>query len=73
MGNHDRPFATYGSVIKTVKMGITVYFSKDLRVSEAALSESEYFIKNISDPSHPLYFMTDETVLFMFHTVASAF
>lgn len=42
-------------------------------MSEAVLAESEYFTKTTSDPSHPLYFMTDETALFMCDTISPAF
>jgi hypothetical protein len=73
MGNHERLFAQFGSVIKTVNMGTTTYLTNDPRVSEAALSESDYFTKITSDPSHPLYSMRDETALFMCDTSAPAF
>ncbi|KJZ77791.1 hypothetical protein HIM_02968 [Hirsutella minnesotensis 3608] len=73
MGNHDRLFAKYGSVIKTVTMGTTVYLTNDPRVSEAVLSESEFFTKTVSAPSHPLYFMRDNTALFMSDTSSPAF
>lgn len=73
MGNHERLFAQLGSVIKTANTGATVYLTNDPRVSEAALSESDYFSKITSDSSHPLYFMRDETALFMCDTSSPAF
>jgi cytochrome P450 len=73
MGNHERLFAQFGSVVKTVNMGTTTYLTNDPRVSEAALSESDYFTKITSDASHPLYYMRDETALFMCDTSAPAF
>ncbi|KID75473.1 Cytochrome P450 monooxygenase alnD [Metarhizium brunneum] len=73
MGNHDRLFTQYGSVIKTVNMGTTTYLTNSPSVSEAALSESEYFTKTTSDPSHPLYHMRDSTALFMCDTSSPAF
>ncbi|ATY65882.1 Cytochrome P450 [Cordyceps militaris] len=72
MGNHDRLFLQFGSVIKTTNMGTINYLTNDPRVSEAALSESDYFTKMTSDPSHPLYYMRDETALFMCDTSSSA-
>ncbi|KAI2628552.1 cytochrome P450 [Hypoxylon sp. NC1633] len=73
MGNHERLFAKYGGVIKTVNMGTTIYVTGDPRVSEVVMSESEYFTKKTSDPSHPLYFMNDQTSLFMCDTDSPAF
>ncbi|KAK3934590.1 cytochrome P450 [Diplogelasinospora grovesii] len=73
MGNHDRLFARYGSVIKTVNMGTTIYLTDDPRVSEVVLSESEFFTKTTSDPSHPLYYMRDSTALFLCDTSSPAF
>ncbi|XWW98482.1 hypothetical protein V2A60_006482 [Cordyceps javanica] len=73
MGNHERLFARFGSVIRTANMSTTNYLTNDPRVSEAALSESDYFTKATSDPSHPLYYMRDETALFMCDTSSPAF
>lgn len=73
MGNHERLFAQFGSVIKTVNMGTTTYLTNDPRVSEAALGESEYFSKITSAASHLLHFMRDETALFLCDTSAPAF
>ncbi|KAI1811939.1 cytochrome P450 [Poronia punctata] len=73
MGNHDRLFAKYGGVIKTVNMGTTIYLTNDPQVSEVVLSESEYFSKITTDPSHPLFHMKDSTALFMCNTDDPAF
>lgn len=73
MGNHDRLFARYGSVIKTVNMGTTTYLTNDPRVSEVVLSESDFFTKTTSDASHPLHYMRDSTALFMCDTASPAF
>ncbi|TPX07099.1 uncharacterized protein E0L32_010994 [Thyridium curvatum] len=73
MGNHDRLFERYGSVIKTVNIGTTTYLTNDPRVSEVALGESQYFTKTTSDPSHPLHHMADDTALFTCDTSSPAF
>ncbi|KAI8960758.1 putative cytochrome P450 [Daldinia sp. FL1419] len=73
MGNHERLFTRYGSVIKTVNMGTTVYLTNDPRISELILSENEYFTKATSNPSHPLHFMKEETALFWCDSNSPAF
>ncbi|KAL2203581.1 cytochrome P450 [Sarocladium strictum] len=73
LGNHDRLFARYGSVVKTVNMGTTVYLSNDPDVSEVVLGENEFFTKTTSDHSHPLYWMRDNTALFTCDTSSPAF
>ncbi|KAI0415582.1 cytochrome P450 [Xylaria grammica] len=72
VGNHDRLFAKYGSVIKTVNMGTVIYLTNDPEVSEVVLSENEFFTKTTSDPSHPLFHMKDSTALFMCDTAEPA-
>ncbi|KAK1977527.1 cytochrome P450 [Colletotrichum cereale] len=73
LGNHDRLFERYGSVIKTVNMGNTIYLTNDPHVSEVVLSESPYFTKTSSDPNHPLYFLHDNRALFMCDSSSPAF
>ncbi|TLD10804.1 hypothetical protein PgNI_06636 [Pyricularia grisea] len=73
LGNIDRLFERYGSVIKTVNMGTTTYLTNDPLVSEAVLSESPYFTKTTSDPGHPLFFMQNQTALFTCDTTSPAF
>lgn len=73
LGNHDRLFDRYGSMVKTVNMGTTVYLTNDPRVSEVVLGENEFFTKTTSSPSHPLYWMRDNTALFTCDTSSPAF
>ncbi|KAJ4413539.1 hypothetical protein N0V82_008477 [Gnomoniopsis sp. IMI 355080] len=73
IGNHERLLKRFGSVIKTVNMGITTYITNDPRVSEVVLGENEFFTKTVSDPVHPLYYMRDETSLFTCDTTSPAF
>ncbi|KAJ5972287.1 uncharacterized protein N7479_002205 [Penicillium vulpinum] len=73
IGNHDRLFRRYGSVIKTVNMGTTVYFTNDPRVSEIVLGENEFFTKTTSNSNHPLFWMNNNMALFTCDTAAPAF
>lgn len=73
MGNHDRLFQKYGSVIKTVNLGTTTYLTDDPEVAEVLLSESEYFTKTTSDSNHPLHYMNDNTALFTMDSASPAF
>lgn len=64
LGNHYRLFLTYGSVIKTVCMGATVYLTWDPEVAAHAFSESAYFTKKIV-ANHPLAGIKDNTAIFL--------
>ncbi|ATY65337.1 cytochrome P450 [Cordyceps militaris] len=64
VGNFDRLFARYGPVIKTVSMGTTIYQTNDPDISRFVLREGHIFTKNTSDPSHPLFYMTQQDALF---------
>ncbi|KAK4160397.1 putative cytochrome P450 E-class, group IV [Cladorrhinum sp. PSN259] len=65
LGNFDRLFARYGPVIKTVNMGTTTYHTNDPAISRHLLREGEFFTKTTSDPQHPLYYLSDDTGLFI--------
>ncbi|SLM34023.1 cytochrome p450 [Lasallia pustulata] len=73
VGNHERLFARYGPVIKTVNMGTTIYLTNDPNVSRYVLSETEYFTKTTTDPQHPLHYMRDNTALFTCDSDAPVF
>ncbi|TVY32774.1 Cytochrome P450 [Lachnellula subtilissima] len=64
LGNHDRLFKKYGSVIKTTNMGKTTYLTNDPAIGLLAFSESQFFTKKIT-PNHPLYALKDNTALFL--------
>jgi cytochrome P450 len=73
LGNHERLFASHGSVIKISNFGTTTYLTNDPEVSRYVLSESDYFTKITTDPQHPLFYMHDNTALFTCDTDAPAF
>ncbi|KAK2813425.1 hypothetical protein FQN50_000741 [Emmonsiellopsis sp. PD_5] len=73
LGNYDRLFARYGPVIKTVNMGTTIYHTNDPDISRHVLREGELFTKITSDPSHPLFYMNDQTALFTCDSSSPAF
>lgn len=64
LGNHDRLFKKYGSVIKTTNMGKTTYLTNDPAVGLLAFSESQYFTKKINK-DHPLFGIKDNTAIFL--------
>ncbi|RDW60722.1 hypothetical protein BP6252_12105 [Coleophoma cylindrospora] len=64
LGNHDRLFKQYGSVIKTTSMGKTIYLTNDPAVSVLAFNESKHFTKKITE-NHPLYGIKDNTAIFL--------
>lgn len=68
VGNHERLFAKYGSVIKTNNMGRITYLTNDPEIAAVVLKEGDYFTKAPSDPSHPIYGIRDETALFLCDT-----
>ncbi|KAM3448610.1 hypothetical protein MY3296_007643 [Beauveria thailandica] len=73
IGNYDRLFARYGPVIKTVSMGTTIYQTNDPDISRFVLREGHVFTKNTSDPSHPLFYMTQQDALFTCDSDSPAF
>ncbi|KAL6154690.1 hypothetical protein ACJQWK_01278 [Exserohilum turcicum] len=73
LGNYDRLFARYGSMIKTVNMGTVVYHTNDPEISRHVLREGAFFTKTTSDPTHPLYYMQEQTALFTCDSDSPAF
>ncbi len=73
LGNYDRLFARYGPMIKTVNMGTTIYHTNDPEVSRHVLREGDLFTKITSEPSHPLYYMNEQTALFTCDSSSPAF
>ena len=73
LGNHERLFRKYGSVIRTENMGTTTYVTNDPEVARHLFKEGLFFTKKTSDPQHPLYFMRDQTGLFTCDTESPAF
>ncbi|KAJ5782822.1 hypothetical protein N7457_004596 [Penicillium paradoxum] len=53
LGNHQRLFEQYGPVIKTTNLGRTIYQTNDPEISAIALTESDFFTKEIN-AAHPL-------------------
>ncbi|KAG9511552.1 cytochrome P450, partial [Aureobasidium melanogenum] len=64
LGNHQRLFRRYGSVIKTRNMGKTTYLTDSPEIAAQVFAESPYMTKYIN-PSHPLYGLKDNTALFI--------
>ncbi|KAH7071375.1 cytochrome P450 [Paraphoma chrysanthemicola] len=54
LGNHQRLFEKYGSVMKTTNMGQTIYHTNDPDIAAIAFAESDFFTKKINE-SHPLH------------------
>ena len=54
LGNHQRLFATLGSVIKHTDMGRTTYLTNDPAVAYNAFQESPFWSKIINE-NHPLF------------------
>ncbi|CAG9989127.1 unnamed protein product [Clonostachys byssicola] len=73
LGNYDRLFARLGPVIKTTNMGTTIYITNDAEISRHVLREGEFFTKTTSDPSHPLFYMREQTALFTCDSESPAF
>ncbi|KAL2192303.1 cytochrome P450, partial [Corynascus similis CBS 632.67] len=73
LGNYDRLFARYGSMIKTVDMGTATYHTNDPEISRHLLREGEFFTKTTSDSSHPLYYLSDPNALFTCDTSSPSF
>ena len=73
LGNYDRLFTRYGPMIKTVNMGTTIYHTNDPEISRHVLREGDLFTKTTSDPSHPLFYMNDQTALFTCDSASPAF
>ena len=72
LGNHERLFHRYGSVIKTVVMGRTIYLTNDPRVSEVIFGENEFFTKKTSETNHPLFWISDVAALFTADSAADS-
>ncbi|KFZ19200.1 hypothetical protein V502_03782 [Pseudogymnoascus sp. VKM F-4520 (FW-2644)] len=72
LGNHDRLFRKYGSVIKTVNNGKVNYLTNDPVVAGYAFSESPYFTKGINS-DHPLFPLKDNNTLFLGDTETENF
>ncbi|KAK0653103.1 cytochrome protein [Cercophora newfieldiana] len=64
LGNHHRLFRKYGHVIKTTNMGKTTYLTDSPDAALAALLESQYFTKKITE-DHPLWGVKDNTAIFV--------
>lgn len=73
LGNYDRLFARHGPVIKTTNRGTTTYITNDAEVSRHVLRESELFTKTTSEPTHPLFYMNEQTALFTCDSDSPAF
>ncbi|OBT57856.1 hypothetical protein VE04_02191 [Pseudogymnoascus sp. 24MN13] len=72
LGNHERLFRKYGSVIKTVNNGKVNYLTNDPAVAGYAFSESQYFTKGINS-DHPLFPLKDNSALFLGDTETENF
>ncbi|KAJ5825926.1 Cytochrome P450 [Penicillium riverlandense] len=64
LGNHYRLFRKYGSVIRTVNMGKTIYLTDSPEVAAVAMAESVYMTKKINE-NHPLWGVKDNTAIFI--------
>ncbi|KAL2845872.1 cytochrome P450 [Aspergillus pseudoustus] len=72
LGNHERLFNKYGSVIRTNNMGRVTYFTNDPEIATLAFRDNEYFTKAPSSASHPLFGIRDQTALFLCDTESPA-
>ncbi|DAA72514.1 TPA_exp: putative Cytochrome P450 monooxygenase [Trichophyton benhamiae CBS 112371] len=72
IGNHQRLFNKYGSVIRTDNFGRVTYLANDPDITAIAFREGEYFTKAPSTLNHPLYRIRDQTALFLCDTDAPA-
>ncbi|KAL3429037.1 cytochrome P450 [Aspergillus tetrazonus] len=72
LGNHERLFNKYGSVIRTNNMGRVTYLTNDPDIAALAFRDNDYFTKAPSSASHPLYGIRDQTALFLCDTESSA-
>lgn len=73
LGNHQRLFSKYGSIIKTNSMGRIHYLTNSPQITDIAYKETQWFTKTTSAPDHPLYGIRDNTALFTCDTDSSAF
>jgi len=64
LGNYHRLFRKYGHVIKTTNMGKTTYLTNSPDAALAALAESRYLTKKITE-DHPLWGVKDNTAIFI--------
>lgn len=72
LGNHERLFNKYGSVIRTNNMGRVTYLTNDPDIAALAFRDNDYFTKAPSSASHPLYGIRDQTALFLCDTDSPA-
>ncbi|KAL2802345.1 cytochrome P450 [Aspergillus granulosus] len=72
LGNHERLFNKYGSVIRTNNMGRVTYLTNDPDIAALAFRDNEYFTKAPSSASHPLFGIRDQTALFLCDTESPA-
>ncbi|CBF82299.1 hypothetical protein AN9218.2 [Aspergillus nidulans FGSC A4] len=72
LGNHERLFNKYGSVIRTNNMGRVTYLTNDPDIAALAFRDNDYFTKAPSSASHPLYGIRDQTALFLCDTESPA-
>lgn len=74
MGNHQRLFKKYGTIIKTNAMGRINYLTNDPEITEFAYKENHgLFTKKTTDPNHPLYGIRDNSALFTCDTHTPSF
>ncbi|KAL4811867.1 cytochrome P450 [Aspergillus spinulosporus] len=72
LGNHERLFNKYGSVIRTNNMGRVTYLTNDPDIAALAFRDNDYFTKAPSSASHPLFGIRDQTALFLCDTESPA-
>ncbi|KAM5454194.1 hypothetical protein MaudCBS49596_002207 [Microsporum audouinii] len=72
LGNHQRLFNKYGSVIRTDNFGRITYLTNDPDITALAFQDGEYFTKAPSTANHPLYGIRDQTALFLCDTDSPA-
>ncbi|KAL4762211.1 cytochrome P450 [Aspergillus foveolatus] len=72
LGNHERLFNKYGSVIRTNNMGRVTYLTNDPDIAALAFRDNDYFTKAPSSANHPLFGIRDQTALFLCDTESPA-
>jgi len=72
LGNFTRLFSRYGPMIKTENMGTTIFVNGDPVISRYILRDDHLFTKTTSDPSHPLYYMSEQHSFFTCDSTAPA-
>lgn len=61
LGNNERMFRKYGPVFQSTSLGRKVIQTNDPRIALVALTESDFFTKNVSNVNHPLYPLFSKT------------